>query len=110
MTDMYNEYAETLSKVLDAPRTQLLEVSEPNETHQHFTDRMIQASDRLLGNSLDPVQILYRKSEDPSITIQAYETLMRSARYLYESSHTPETEMEFELRSPRNPFASLLRH
>lgn len=110
MTDMYNEYAETLSQILGTPNAQILEVSEPNETHQQFTDRMIQASDRLLGNNLDPVQILYRKSEDTSLLIAGYETLMRAARYLYEQSHTPETEMEFELRSPRNPFASLHRH
>lgn len=62
-----------------------------------FTNHMIAVTDRLLGHDLDPVQILYLKSEDLSISFEGYRTLMRAAHYLH-CGITPVGDKEYERR------------
>lgn len=68
------------------------------EPLSQFTERILTITDNLLNEPLDPVQILYRKSDDLSLPLAGYETLMRAARYL----NSQEPEMEYELRTRAN--------
>lgn len=74
------------------------------EPLSQFTERILTITDNLLNEPLDPVHILYKKSDDLSLPLAGYETLMRAARYLDEQllDYVSETEMEYELRTRAN--------
>lgn len=68
------------------------------EPLSQFTERILTITDTLLNEPLDPVYILYKKSEDTSLPFESYLTLMRAAQYLHGSRLTDRYKTPFHLQ------------